>query len=186
MITTAENLAKGDVTSGTYATEEEAAADFDARIEASGLFKCYVEVDGCQVQPRLRAEYKQVRIDRILIPAPPLLKANWSNGIIGVEIKTSGKKLGPVLSQCMDYSRTIWQLPMGRLEVCATWIMLWPCERVGGALESVMVQHRVGQAYPTNNGLCFKVGGTSMLHTGIPGDRIDWKPIRGGGKAGSR
>jgi hypothetical protein len=96
-------------TTGGWADEGLAVADLDRRLDACGLFQVCREVRGQYVQPRYRAEEKQPRIDRLLIPKMRLIQAGWEYGVVGIECKCSGKKLGPIVAQCLDYGRAVFK-----------------------------------------------------------------------------
>ena len=75
-------------------TEEEAAAEFDRRIKACGLFEhTFSEVRGYYIAHRPNREDKDARIDRVLIPGSRLRDAGWGM-TIGIEIKKSGADYG--------------------------------------------------------------------------------------------
>ena len=132
-------------TSGDYATEIESEAAFDAMIEKTGVFKIYKQVDGKYLHPRLLAEDKVPRIDRILCPEQKLIDQGWKFGPIGVELKKSNIKIGPPISQLLDYSRAIWEIKKGK----GYWIMLvysflWPAVKQHGPIASLLAQNRIG------------------------------------------
>lgn len=173
-------------TIGDFANEDLAKADFDRRIELSGLFKSYSEVEGYYVQPRVGADEQQPRIDRLLIPTKSLIDDGWTYGIIGVECKQSGRKLGPLISQCLDYSRAVYTLRDSKISVVCSWIFMWPTDSVYGDLASVMDQNRIGCAiWRPGDGLQLKTGSCNML-IAKPNDRPNVGKVRCGSKVGSR
>lgn len=175
-----------DHTGGEFATEPEAWADLDARLEALAMFKVYPEVWGFPIQPRLDTELKELRIDRLLIPLQKAINQGWRLGAVGIEAKCSGKKLGPLINQGLDYARAAWHLPLSHVTVMTSWTFLWPCSRFGGDLESVAVSNRIGVAYSdTFARLVLNVGGMNVLRFSNDGD-IACKMPKAGGKAGSR
>src|SRR4051812_43868554 len=74
-------------TIGPWQDEHEAMRDFDARIKRSELFRVYKEVNGWLQQPRVGAEKKDMKIDRILLPTAKLLNIGWKYGAVGIEGK---------------------------------------------------------------------------------------------------
>lgn len=187
MITTDETThAVCYATSGMYENEPDSCADFDSRITKSGVFKSYREVWGDYVQPRIGCDAQRPRIDRLLIPTPGLLSAGWKNGIIGVECKASGKKLGPVLSQCLDYSRAAFVIPGCNYTVMCSWIFIWPLDDIKGDMESVMAQNRIGSVFCRSYELLnFCTPTLSCLRIDNSGTAII-KEIKCGKKVGSR
>lgn len=172
-------------TVGGFTTEAESAAEFDRRALATGAWKVYREVEGYPVQPRAFAEMKSLRIDRILTPTDKLRLAGWQHGPVGVELKKSGIKAGPALSQMLDYSRAIWTIQPGH-NIALELIFLWPAEKQHGTVASIMQQNRIGTAwYSKWDVLKFYVGEQRLLRFGRNGE-IESSSLRSGGKAGAR
>lgn len=173
-------------TSGTWDDEADACAELDRRIEASNLFRSYREVTGQYVQPRYGAALKAPRIDRLFIPKKALLDAGWNYGIIGVECKASGKKLGPLVAQCLDYSRAAFKLPDVKFDVMCSWIFLWPVAAYAGDIASMMDQNRIGGVSGSHWDLLnFKTASGSLLRIKNC-DEFFIRECRQGTKAGSR
>lgn len=128
------------------ATEAHNADTFDKVMAAAGLFTVYPEVTGTLVQPRPGQVDKAMRIDRVLVPNNRLVSLGWTHGVIGVELKPTGAKLGPAVSQAMDYSRSTFTLPNGGFQVMPSWVFLYPFDKQHGDMASVMAQHRIGTA----------------------------------------
>lgn len=176
------------VLTGHNFADEQASMDyFDAKVEWSGAFRIYKEVCGEFVQPRIGAEQKGLRVDRILIPQTPILDAGWNSGAIIVEGKRSSVKLGKCVAQAQDYARAAFTLPRGGVQVMAKWVFLWPLEgEPKGDVGSLMAQSRIGWVsssarLPLVFG-CGAMHGISILH-----DRsVVVKPFPMGAKAGNR
>lgn len=130
---------------GAWATEEDAAAEFDRRIEACGLFdRVFKEVRGYYLTYRPNRDRKDARIDRVLLPSKRLREAGWSR-VVGVEIKRSGEKLGPCLAQAIDYTYCAWNV--GHYWMLCEHVFLWPFAKQSHAVESIMLQNGVGVIY---------------------------------------
>lgn len=112
---------------GAWPTEADAAAELDARVEQSGLFRS--------------PPYREVRGYYLLFPSDKLRAAGWDEPV-GIEIKRSGEPLGPALSQAIDY--TYAAFAAGPYWVHLTKIFLWPLTPQSGAIESVMLQNGIG------------------------------------------
>lgn len=151
-------------TCGEWATEQESAQAFDATI-GSGLWRVYREVRGVLVHPRPCQMDKTVRIDRVLVPTMDLIALGWTHGAIGVEIKRSGEKIGPPVSQAIDYGRSVWTLSAaGNVRVWLDYVFVWPMQGQGSFVGSIMQQNRVGTAEPTyRGGYRLKTGEASLL-----------------------
>lgn len=136
-----------EVTLGDWATEAASAAEFDRRVEASGLFgKVYREVKGFYLQPKFQSDTLRPRIDRILMPSNELVRAGWPHGPIGVEIEASGVKLAGPIQQLVDYTRAVWTIKEG-FNLMLEWLFLWPWDCGKGNMESMAVQQRIGGAF---------------------------------------
>lgn len=176
------------LTCGEYATEPDSVAALLSIINPSH-WAVRTEIDGWMLHPRIDAEGSGVlRMDAILKPTALLIERGWRWGFIGIECKRSGKKVGRVISQAMDYTRCVWNLPSG-IDVMTRFVFVWPCEPVKDDLQSVMVQHRIGVAYPrgkSNSQLCLWFNGTlAYADQGDDEPRIA-KELVGGNKQGSR
>lgn len=173
-------------TDGPWSDEPASSAEFDRRVAETGLFRIEKEVEGEYLQPRVGTADKSCRIDRILLPSPKLISLGWKYGALGVECKASGKKLGPVLNQCFDYTRAAFRLRSNGVWIIPIWIYVWPFDPPGGDLASLMCQNRVGGAYGHNNVLLkLKTGEQSMLRVS-PAGQVEIGLVRAGGKVGSR
>ncbi len=87
-----------------------------------------------------------MRIDRILSPTRELREAGWDIGPIGVELKKSGMKIGPVLAQAGDYLRCVWHMEHG-FNVMLDFVAIWPIDKQHGTTASFMMQNRIGAIY---------------------------------------
>lgn len=168
-----------------YQTEQDAAAAFDEAVERTGLFAMHREVRGTLLQPRPGQVDKSVRIDRILIPTPRLGQLGWNLGMVGVEIKRSGIKVGPAIAQAMDYTRACFTIGYG-VQIIPTMVFLWPADKQHGPLASVLAQNRLGTA-ETNRWAALRLmsGEMNVLHVSHTGEvRIGTGTA--GAKVGSR
>lgn len=170
-----------------YATESLAADALDTILRASNLFRIYHEVPGTLVQPRPGQDTKGMRIDRLLTPLPRLLAKEWNNGVIGIEIKkdATDKTLGPAISQAIDYTRSVFELPNG-IKVIPTFVFLFPFHAQAGSVSSVMTQNNVGTAHTSTWSLLkLQIAATNVLNVHPDGDFTVQNPTSGR-KAGSR
>lgn len=131
-----------------WQTEAESCADFDRRIsmciEKEIFASVFREVRGYYLAHRPGREQQNAKIDRILIPGRALLDRGWQR-TIGVEIKKSECKIGPAVSQAIDY--TYCAFNVGRYWMHCERIFLWPFAMPRGPLQSVMLQNGVGCVY---------------------------------------
>jgi hypothetical protein len=132
------------VTAGAWETEAESCAALDAILDRISGFRVFTEVRGAYTQPRVVQDQRTPRIDRVLTPLPWLMDAGWVHGPIGIECKRSGEKLGPPISQCLDYSRALWEI--NHNWVALNWVFLWPAKKTSGTVASILAQQRIGTA----------------------------------------
>lgn len=179
-------------TIGNYATEKESVAHFDELIERTGLFTVKSEVDGYLLHPRPGAKFKEMRIDRLLLPKLQLTALGWKRGAIGVECKRSDMKVGPALAQATDYARTVWVSPENGLMIMTGYIFLWPLDEINGTVHSMMQQQLVGGVYLRNDefdgeALLFHLGSRNcILEYKFQTGKLFLGNSKSGRKAGSR
>ena len=168
-------------------TEAQIAAGLDHTLATLGLFHVYPEVTGTLTQPRPGQPDKNMRIDRLLLPTHKLIDSGWTSGAIGIEVKRSGddKTLGPAVSQAMDYTRTTFTLPSG-VRITPNLVFLYPFEKPGGPIASVMAQNNVGTAKSNAwDPLMLQLPHVNVLHIKADGTWTTVTPTSGR-KAGSR
>jgi hypothetical protein len=158
-------LAESQLTDGLFQEESDALEVFDRIVESSGVFRLHREVPGEYIMPRLGTEDKDARLDRLLIPLPPAIDAGWLWGAVAVEGKRSGKKLGRLATQALDYTRCAWRLERGvpGLELLCSWIFLFPAIFPQGDLGSVLANNRIGCCHIHEGNLLFTCGGTTGI-----------------------
>jgi len=174
-------------TDGAFLDEAQALAAFDRIVEANGAFRLYREVPGEYLQPRPDTEDKGARIDRLLVPLKPAVDAGWRAGAIAVEGKCSGKKLGPIVSQALDYSRCAWTLEEGvpGLRLLCLWTFLFPVKDLNCDLGLIAANNRIGQCSIRNESLSFSCCATGILTVETSGGLRVRNPAMGK-KRGSR
>lgn len=174
-------------TCGDFSTEEEAVAEFDRIVNSTGLFTIHTEVKGRYVNGRPNVDDENPRIDRIIIPQPKIISQGWKHGAIAVECKASGKKLGRVIAQALDYSNAVFEIKPG-FHIWCEWLFIWPLEKVHGDVESIMAQNRIGWCRPNGNrtAMSFGTGSQNMIRIGADGDIQSVCSVTTGKKRGSR
>jgi hypothetical protein len=139
---------------GEWRPEKMAEDELDRRVEASGLFKIYRQVEGAfRGQRPGRSSQAVCIIDRILIPTKKLRDAGWRLPI-GVEIKASGEKCGPAIAQAIDYTNTAFCVDVddwNTIDVVLRYVFLWPLEKRYRDLESITLQQGIGCIYETSS-----------------------------------
>lgn len=174
----------------SYPDESAALLDFDTRVERSGCFRIYREVEGHIVQPRLDVKQHEVYIDRVLVPTSKLITAGWPHGPLGVEAKhgATEKNVGKTVSQALDYARAVFRIRPsagGWYWVMLEWIFLFPFPS-GGVLGSIMAQHRIGTVLPAwGMGLAFETNGVGAIRITDAGE-VTARELGAGRKAGNR
>jgi len=185
VIDTIALLVDPTLTTGEWQTEADSAAAFDSLLvrHAGEYFRSYAEVPGTLTQPRPGQVDRSVRIDRLLIPTGLARKAGWTHGAVGIELKRSGVKFGPVIAQAMDYLRSSWRLNGIWVQLDA--VFIWPMQKHGGSIASVMAQSRIGTAGVGYHGsLKFSLGEEVLFASDDWGVRM--RATNSGRKVGSR
>lgn len=149
-------------TEGDFKTEDESKAAFIEAFESCPYFRVYEEVDCWYFGGSVWADKPTGRIDYLLTPSKKLLDAGWKNGIIGVEVKKSGHKVGPLICQMIDYSKAIYRLPgaAGNVLVCASSVCAWPPFSKGGTIQSILSNNRLGVVCIDAKGYGISVNGS--------------------------
>jgi hypothetical protein len=176
-------------TAGTFATESEAAEYLDQLLEsAADLFAVSREVDGVLLARRPGQEKIGVRIDRILYPKRKLLDAGWLSGVVGIEIKKSGRPAGPMVAQAEDYMQSAFTFSSG-VSVVLNSVFLWPRFQASGIAASILAQRRIGFVGESRGRLTLTLNNTSLLHYAYDTDELcigGAASLSCGGKVGSR
>jgi len=176
------------LTCGTYA-EEPGATEALLSIINRNHWDVQQQALGSMLHPRPEVIGSgELKLDILLSPKRVLLEHGWRWGHVGIECKRSGKKIGPVIAQAMDYTRAVWGTPNGFL-VMTRFVFVWPCEAPKNELASLMANHRVGSAQPSGRNfdalmLSFN-GRIAYADNGISPPRIA-TDLPGGCKQGSR
>lgn len=184
-----------EITEGRWATEKESAAAFDLAVPAD-LFRVWHEVCGVLMHPRPGQGERpddeddgpvKVRIDRVLMPTRELQAKGWKYGVIGVELKKSGVKIGRPIAQAMDYGRAVWTIGPSRSRIWLDYVFIWPMARLSGTLASICAQNRIGSAYADDHFVQFglKSGECGLLEVRHDG-RVFVSSVQAGARTGSR
>jgi hypothetical protein len=178
---------QSETTINNFKTEEEACRFFNSKIIDSGLFKMYEEVDGKIIYHRHWKEDKRnIRIDRILFPNERLIGKGWKLGIIGVEIKNSGLKIGQPLAQSTDYLDAVWFITKAELAVHLSHVFLFPCGELHNNMASVCAQSHLGQFEITPYFIRIKTGESTLFYYDYTRDKISCSENKNGKRIGSR
>ncbi len=174
-------------TNGHYQDENAAKSAFDAFIESTGVFAIYKEVWGNYQYSPAEKENKNPRIDRILCPLP----GKWESlpfGLVGVEIKRSHTKIGPPLSQCLDYKQASFKLNSSvPVRVLLDYVFLFPCEKTENEAGSFTAQNRIGTVRHNSYFDSFDFfSGNQLVFRVFRDGRVEVRPLRAGKRRGSR
>lgn len=178
---------QSETTTQTFKTEEEACRFFNQKIIDSDLFRMYEEVNGKIVFHRHWKEDKRnLRIDRILFPKERLIKDGWKLGIIGVEIKNSGLKIGPPLAQSIDYLDAVWFVTSAELAIHLSHVFLFPLGELHNNMASVCAQSHLGQFEITPRYIRIKTGESTLFYYDFASETIQCAENKNGKRIGSR
>jgi hypothetical protein len=133
------------LTCGEYAVEQDATQAILSIINKDH-WDVQQKASGFMLHPRVEVTGSgHLELDILLSPKRLLMEHGWRWGHVGIECKRSGKKVGPVIAQAMDYTRAAWNTPSGFL-VMTRLVFVWPCDPPQNELASLMANHRVGTA----------------------------------------
>jgi hypothetical protein len=173
------------VTEGDFVDEPEAVECFRNAIAKTGCFTVYTEVE-CWYFGNSPFSYPDTgRIDFLLTPTQKLIAAGWEAGIVGVEVKKSGHKAGPLVTQMKDYRNAVYRIKNGILVVPSIVCCFPPLTSVKGSLQSIMANNALGCARVKNHDTSFLVDSTNVFACDIGGN-VTVKPLKSGYKNGSR
>jgi len=175
------------VTSGNFANEDDSKRAFVEAFKATDCFNIYEEIDCWYFGGSVFGDKPTGRIDYVLAPRKRLIDAGWRMGIIGIEVKKSGHKAGPLICQMIDYSKAVFRLPdaCGASMVCLSSVCCFPgITHCGYAIGSIMCQHRLGNVIVKKQRTMIQVGSTNMFSLSDRG--IECRFINSGYKNGSR
>jgi hypothetical protein len=182
-----EDNISNEKTAGNFTDENEACDSFDRIITDSDLFTVYKEVTGKMIFNRFyKKEIINPRIDRILTPKIKLINAGWDNGIIGVEIKRSGKKVGRPIAQSMDYLDSAWFITPANLAVLLSHVCLYPCDQLYNNVGSICSQNHIGQIILHYNKLEIFSGQNRLLSYNFENKELVIRTNKNGLTTGSR
>lgn len=152
------------LTLGDFRTEMDSESAFDKIVGSQKqLWHVEKECKGTYLSVSPGQERGSCRIDRVLLPTRKLIEAGWTFGPIGVEIKRSNEKIGRPSSQCIDYRDAAFELQLNGARVLLDQIFLWPLGKIGGPVESLISQRRVGGVYAEAGQIRFMLGQQQVL-----------------------
>ena len=174
------------LTTGNYPDEPAAVAALLAAL-GDRWFKPYREVVGSYLYTRPLTEECQPRADLLLRPLAAAVDAGWSHGVIGVECKRSGVKLGPLVAQVLDYQGAVFY-PDGGTGVVPTYWALWPAGRITGPMDSILVQRRIltADVASARGGVWVLFRNSGCVPLRVSTDTLRVGSLANGGKRGSR
>jgi hypothetical protein len=155
------------VTDGHYNHEDDAKDAFFSAFSLTGCFKIFREVECWYFGGSVFGDKPTGRIDFLMTPQKPLLDAGWKNGIVGVEVKKSGHKAGPLICQMIDYSKAVFRLPdtAGASLICLSSVYAFPSFSGGGTIGSIMANHRIGAAVIDSHGCGLRIASSWAFRT---------------------
>jgi len=178
--TSSENYAQDG-----FPLESDTAKWFDDMVERTECFRILREVTGHYVHPRPHTPSETARIDRILIPNARAVQLGL-NDVIGVELKASKVKLGPVAAQATDYTRCAFEdRELTGLVYMPRWVFVCPYKNPGGPVASMMTQNRIGTAGKEGWSLKFCCGTKWAIKIAHDGE-IEFRKVTDGNRSGSR
>jgi hypothetical protein len=172
-------------TCGPWPTEQEAEDWLAAFLDGTGLFHVLRQVRGVPLQRHHFQRTQGVRADLLLLPSVKFTEAGWKDGAIVVEVKKPGAKIGPGISQLLDYMRTAWCID-GGIAIVPSFGFLFAARKQIGPFASLMAHQHIGTAsLEDDDRLDLCCGHSGVLRLSGDGDVIV-KPTEFGRKMGAR
>ena len=181
------------VTCGDFATEIEACAYFDNKLEGGKYFNIEKEVIGRRLIDFLPCSVghqgQSVRIDRILYPTEKAIEAGWIWGPIGVEIKKSNMAIGPILAQVMEQRQSLFRsVILGYARISLTLHAVFPVKKVSQDLHSLCETQSILNCYYDSytDSMKFSMPTRHILKVSKESIEVkaDWQPITKKGHRG--
>jgi len=185
-------MASSQCTSGNFKLEIDAERFFDSVINETYFFN-EKQVVGRRLfddKPINREENGQNLIpDRILHPTQEAFKSGWKWGPIGVELKKSNIKLGPVFGQVLEQRQSVYlSKHLYYTRIMPLLFAIFPVEEIKHNLHSIsMTQLILSCTYKQyNRVLKFSSGNVFVLSLGESGIETNpnWKPTTRKGHRG--
>jgi hypothetical protein len=151
----AENRMEQNETCGQFDTEKQAEDWLCGFLESTKSFKLYRQLDGFPVFRHHMQQMQNIRCDILALP----INDQITTGAIVIEVKRSGEKIGPGLSQLQDYLRSVFPVK-NAICVAPTIGFLFPCPKQHRAAASWMQHQHLGTVFQAD------ISGNLMFFTG--------------------
>lgn len=179
----ARDSSSNNVMQDGFATEREASEWLFKFLTITKCFQIYREHPCTLLHKRHRQGYPaKLRCDFLLIPSSDAVKS----GVIVIEAKKSGVKIGPALSQLMDYLNCSFEVRNG-INVVPSYGFAFPCPPQHCAVASIMSHQGLGSCDITRGlGIRFCLGEERVLEFNQSGELIFTRESKSGKGVGSR
>ena len=185
-------MAESQCTCGNFNPETEAEKFFDSHINPEYFYN-EKQVKGRRLyddKPIVGGNGQNLIPDRILYPTHKAYSDGWIYGPIGIEIKKSGIKLGPVFAQVLEQRQSIYRSEyLHGARVMPLLFAIFPADKIMNNLGSISVtQSILSCSYKSyNKCLKFYAGNIGVLSIGKNGFEVnrEWKPNTTKGHRGS-
>jgi len=180
-----KNIQNRNITTGSWATEESAHRALVDFLQKTGLFYIYREVRGKPLNTCHFKQYHGFRADILALPSEKLMSTGWNSGALIFEVKRPGEKIGPAISQLLDYLHSAWFI-VGGVAIVPTYAFVFSAINQAEAIGSVMAQNHIGTSQIINGLLQLYCGNQLVMRVWQNGmiDRIGSHSF--GNKTGSR
>lgn len=167
-----------------FEKEKDAQTWLESYLQSTNCFNVYSQAKGTMIfRHHVQADFPSVRCDVLLIP-----KSRISLGCIVIEIKKSGVKIGPGISQLNDYMRSVFCVGNHAVQVMPSIGFLFPCHKQHSATASWMQQQNLGSIHINeyNGNVHFFSGEEELLRFSPSGELVKTREKKSGKKTGSR
>ncbi len=170
-------------TCGNFKEEKDAEDCLFTFLQSTKLFSLYRQLDGVPIFRHHLQQIQDVRCDILALPISDTI----FTGAIVIEAKKTGEKIGPGISQLLDYLHSVFTVRNG-IGVIPTLGLLFPCHKQNSATASWMQHQHIG-TIETNDykrHLLVYSGEERLLEFGEDGSLLFSKKSKSGRKMGSR
>lgn len=186
-ISTAVESYTETLTEGDFVNEDDAKKALRSMLHGCNDFVIAEEMECWYYGTSPFVNHSTGKLDFVLIPKKPATDFGWRNGVIAIEVKKSGHKVGPLICQMMDYAKSVIEFPNSGIKACVSAVFCFPSFVAKNEIESVCVNNRIGNCKVRREVLVGNIGGTNIFEIGgTPPRLVKSNRIVAGHKTGSR
>jgi hypothetical protein len=171
-------------TTGPWDDELQAKKELLQFLNDKELFLTFPEISGVPLLTRPGKTPQSVRADVLAMPIG-IHESRFECGAIVFEVKRPGEKIGPAISQLLDYLNSAFKVPSG-VSVVPSYGFIFSAPPQHGTLASIMAQNHIGTAEIRQGILHLYCGEQRLLSIASSGVIAKYGNLNFGNKTGSR